>query len=231
MQILDRWAWRLTWLLPVWGAVTIPATLTQQPDADTEFAAYADYVTTTRFLVGHLVGSIVGTVLGILGIVGLTVILSRTRVVRSALAAATIAIVGCGLLLPVFGAAAFAQPAIGKAAHAGLAGAQQINSDVYGTLTIAVGAVAASAFTIGLAWLGVAVVRSGRLPRWSGWLLLVAGLFIGICGLLIGLLQPIGGLCLLVGGLGIAWLGPRAVTTKAEEWSDDGMRAFPRSER
>jgi hypothetical protein len=210
MQILDRWAWRLTWLLPVWGAVTVASTLTQQPDARTDFPAYADYVTTTYFLVSHLVGSIVGTVLGILGIVGLAVILARTQVARAALAAATLAIVGCGLLLPVFGVATFAQPAIGDAAHAGLAGAQQINSDVYGPLTIAVGVVAASAFTVGMVWLGVVIARSGHLPRWSGWLLLVAGLFIGIAGLLIGLLQPIGGLCLLVGGLGIAWLGPRA---------------------
>jgi Amt family ammonium transporter len=210
MEILERWAWRLTWLLPVWGAVTIPATLTQQPDADTDFAAYADYVTTSRFLVGHLVGSIGGTVLGILGIVGLAVILARTRVARAALAAATVAIVGCGLLLPVFGVAAFAQPAIGNAAHAGLAGAQQIDSDVYGLLTIAVGVFAAFAFTVGLAWLGIAVARSGRFPRWSGWLLIAAGFFIGLGGFLVGLLQPIGGLCLLAGGLGIAWLGSRA---------------------
>jgi hypothetical protein len=213
MQILERWAWRLTWLLPVWGAVTIPATLTQQPDASTDFAAYADYVTTTWFLTSHLVGSIAGTVLGILGIVGLAVILARTRVAQSALAAATVAIIGCGLLLPVFGVATFAQPAIGDAAHAGLAGAQQIESDIYGPLTIAVGAVAASAFTVGLAWLGVTIARSGHLPRWSGWLLVVAGFFIGLGGFLIGLLQPIGGLCLLASGLGIAWLGRRGVAT------------------
>jgi hypothetical protein len=209
METLERWARRLTWLLPVWGAVTIPATLTQQPDADTDFAAYADYVTTTRFLVGHLVGSIGGTVLGILGIVGLAVILARTRVARAALAAATVAIVGSGLLLPVFGVAAFAQPAIGNAAQAGLAGAQQIDSDVYGPMTIAVGVSAAFVFTVGLAWLGIAVARSGHFPRWSGWLLSLAGPFIGL-GFLVELAQPIGGLFLLVGGLGIAWLGPRA---------------------
>jgi hypothetical protein len=204
MQILERWAWRLTWLLPVWGAVTIPATLTQQPDARTEFEAYADYITTARFLAGHLVGSILGTVLGILGVVGLAVILSRTRAARSALSAATVAIVGCGLLLPVFGVAAFAQPAIGTAAHDGLEGAQQINNDIYyGSLIIAVGLAAALAFAVGMAWLGVAVVRSRRLSRWSGWLLVVAGPFIGL-GFLVGLLQPIGGLCLLAGGIGIA---------------------------
>ena len=210
MDTLERWAWRLTWLLPVWGAVTIPATITQQPDAGSEFAAYADYVTTTRFLLGHLIGSIGGTVLGILGIVGLAVILARTSVARAGLAAATVAIVGCGLLLPVFGVAAFAQPAIGDAANSGLEGAQQIDGDVYGTLTVAVGLVAALAFTVGLAWLGLVVVRSGVLPRWSGWLLLVAGPFIGLFGLFIGLLQPIGGLCLLAGGLGIARVGSRA---------------------
>lgn len=204
METLEHWAGRLTWLLPVWGALTIPATLTQQPDASTDFAAYADYVTTTRFLVGHLLGSIAGTALGILGIVGLAVILARSRAARAALTAATVAIVGCGLLLPVFGIAAFAQPAIGNAAQAGLAGAQQIDGDVYGPLTITVGMVAALAFTIGLGWLGIAVARSGHLPRWSGWLLLVAGPFIGL-GFLVELLQPIGGLCLLAGGLGIAW--------------------------
>jgi hypothetical protein len=210
MQTLERWAWRLTWLLPVWGAVTIPATLSQQPDAKTDFAAYADYITTTWFLLGHLVGSIAGTVMGILGIVGLTVILARTRVARSALGAATVAIVGCGLLLPVFGVAAFAQPAIGDAAHAGVAVTQEIDSDIYGSLAIAAGVTAALAFTIGMAWLGVAIVRSGVLPRWSGWLLVAAGLFMGVSGFLIWQLRPIGALCLLVGGLGIAWLGPRS---------------------
>ena len=209
METLERWARPLTWLLPVGGAVTIPATLTQQPDADTDFAAYADYVTTTRFLVGHLVGSIGGTVLGILGIVGLAVILAHTRVARAALAAATVAIVGSGLLLPVFGVAAFAQPAIGNAAQAGLAGAQQIDSDVYGPMIIAVGVSAAFVFTVGLAWLGIAVARSGHFPRWSGWLLSLAGPFIGL-GFLVELAQPIGGLFLLVGGPGIAWLGPPA---------------------
>jgi hypothetical protein len=210
MQTLERWALGLTWLLPVWGAVTIPATLSQQPDAKTDFAAYADYITTTWFLLGHLVGSIAGTVMGILGIVGLTVILARTRVARSALGAATVAIVGCGLLLPVFGVAAFAQPAIGDAAHAGVAVTQEIDSDIYGSLAIAAGVTAALAFTIGMAWLGVAIVRSGVLPRWSGWLLVAAGLFMGVSGFLIWQLRPIGALCLLVGGLGIAWLGPRA---------------------
>jgi hypothetical protein len=215
MQTLDRWAWRLAWLLPVWGAVTIPATLSEQPDAKTDFPAYADYITTTRFLLGHLVGSIGGTVVGILGIVGLTVILARTRVARSALGAGTVAIVGSSLLLPVIGVAAFAQPAIGDAAQAGVAGAQQIDSDIYGTLAIAVGVAAALAFTVGLAWLGVAVARSGVLPRWSGWLLVAAGLFMGVSGFLIWQLRPIGAACLLVGGLGIAWHAPRADKTAA----------------
>jgi hypothetical protein len=60
-----------------------------------------------------------------------------------------------------------------------------------------------------MAWLGVAVARSGVLPRWSGWLLVAAGLFMGVSGFLIWQLRPIGALCLLVGGLGIAWLGTR----------------------
>ena len=75
--------------------------------------------------------------------------------------------------------------------------------------TIAVGVSAAFAFTVGLAWLGFAVARSGHFPRWSGWLVSVAGPFIGL-GFLVELVQPIGGLFLLASGPGIAWLGPRA---------------------
>jgi hypothetical protein len=53
--------------LPVYGLLVFLSTLTHQPDYRTDFHTYAEYVTTTSFLVSHLVGSILGTTIGIFG--------------------------------------------------------------------------------------------------------------------------------------------------------------------
>src|SRR3712207_4711400 len=82
---LDRWARRWIWALPVWGVLLGLSTLTHQPSYDTDFRGYADYVTTTWFLVSHLVGSILGAALGVLGAVALVVRLAGTPAARIAL--------------------------------------------------------------------------------------------------------------------------------------------------
>jgi hypothetical protein len=53
--------------IPVYGLLVFLSTLSHQPDYQTDFRAYAEYVTTTTFLVSHLLGSILGTTIGILG--------------------------------------------------------------------------------------------------------------------------------------------------------------------
>jgi hypothetical protein len=63
---LARWG---LWLVPVYGALLALATITHQPDYDTDFRGYAEYVTTDWFLVSHLGASIAGAALGILGVV------------------------------------------------------------------------------------------------------------------------------------------------------------------
>ncbi len=44
-------------------------TITHQPDFDTDFRGYGEYITTDRFLVSHLGASIASAALGLLGIV------------------------------------------------------------------------------------------------------------------------------------------------------------------
>jgi hypothetical protein len=63
------------------------STLTHQPDYRTDFHAYAEYVTTTSFLVSHLVGSILGTAIGIFGVLALGAVLATSGVRRLALRA------------------------------------------------------------------------------------------------------------------------------------------------
>jgi hypothetical protein len=57
------------WLIPVYGVLLALSTLTHQPDYDTDFQSYAEYITTDRFLASHLGASIAGAALGLLGVV------------------------------------------------------------------------------------------------------------------------------------------------------------------
>src|SRR5436190_3766961 len=109
---LDRTArWGL-WALPVWTVLLFFGTLTHQPDPRTEFAGFARYVTTTEFLLSHLVASILGAAIGVLGLMALFIFLALR--VRSRLAAAglVMAVVGNVLITAIFGMAAFAQSAV-----------------------------------------------------------------------------------------------------------------------
>lgn len=58
------------------------STLTHQPDYKTDFEGYADYVTTTPFLVSHLLASIGGAALGVIGAIALVALLVGTPAAR-----------------------------------------------------------------------------------------------------------------------------------------------------
>jgi hypothetical protein len=71
--------------IPVYGVLVFLSTLSHQPDYRTDFHAYAEYVTTTGFLVSHLVGSVLGTTSGMVGVLALGAVLAATGVRRLAL--------------------------------------------------------------------------------------------------------------------------------------------------
>jgi hypothetical protein len=56
------------WALPVWAALLFISTLTHQPDPQSDFPGFAAYVTTSQFLLSHLVGSIAGAAIGSIGV-------------------------------------------------------------------------------------------------------------------------------------------------------------------
>ena len=66
-------AWVRTGLLalPLYGLLTLWTTFIHQPNPNTNFEAYARYVSTTNYLVDHLFGSILGVTLAIFGAVAL----------------------------------------------------------------------------------------------------------------------------------------------------------------
>jgi hypothetical protein len=211
---LDRYARGGLWTLPLWAALLLVSTLTHQPSFTTDFPAYARYVTTTAFLVSHLVASILGAAVGLLGLIALFVLLVRGaggRTSRLALAGLVTSVLATVLTASVFGVAAFAQPAIGRAYLAGHADqAVAINSDVYGLPLFATALPGLLLFALGTALFGAAVARSGWLPTWAGVGLVLGGVLFAIVGFLIGAVQPVGAALMAVSTAWIAYRAGRA---------------------
>jgi hypothetical protein len=157
------------WALPVWAAMLFAGTLTHQPDAQTAFPDFAKYVTTTEFLWSHLINSIVGAALGSIGVVALMLYLQDSRAAGRAIAAMVCTILGNTLTSSIFGAAAFAQPAMGRAFLAGQPNAQYFYNQVYAAPLFGTVIVSLLLFIVGGIIAGIAIAASGRFPRWTGW--------------------------------------------------------------
>jgi hypothetical protein len=198
-------ATKAVWLLPVFGALTLWATFTHQPDPTSEYPAWARFVTTDEFLAKHLVGSILGLALNIIGVASLTwVVLAEGRHTRAAIWGFTLTVLGSSGLLAGFGVAAFAQPAIGNLELQQYAGAQGVYDDVYGIptfVTLIGGGLLFSIATILLARAADAIDGS---PRWARIAYGASGPLIAFLGVAFGPFQTLGSLAAIVGGIGIA---------------------------
>ena len=166
---LESWARAAVWALPAYGVLLAVSTITQQPDYRTDFPAYAAYVTTTTFLASHLVASIAGAALAVIGAAALFVLTEHASPGRARSGFALWAFGQAGLL-SIFGVAAFAQPAIGDAFLAGdRAAAEALNTAIYdeGPL-VAIAALSLLLFVSGGILLGMAARRLRPWPRWIG---------------------------------------------------------------
>ena len=181
---------------PIW------TTFTHQPDPTTEFEAYARYVSTTSYLLGHIFGSILGVTLAIFGAVALGAHLSGRR---SALVAMVLSVFGNALLLTIFGMSTFATPAVGRAYLAGQQGVVELNQDILGLPLILIALAGGLLYSTGTILFGTAVWRSATLPRWAGVLYAPTGLLISILGLMIGQAQTLGALLVIISGGWVFW--------------------------
>lgn len=207
----QRLAEAALWLLPVYAVLLTLSTVTHQPDSTTEFGDWSSYVTTDVFLVSHLVGSILGAGLGLVGLVAALLLLVRGPAAVSAMVGVALTIVANTLLTSMFGVAAFAQPAIGRAFLDGGQGLQDLyNEDVNGAPLLTTFAVGALLFIAGAFVLARALARTSPDLRWPGYLY-AAGLTLfvltGPPGLI---LQPLAGALAAVAAVMIAIRLPRA---------------------
>lgn len=198
------------WLLPVHAVLLALSTLTHQPDAAIAFPDYARYVTTDVFLVSHLFASITGAALGLVGVVAALAFLVRGPAVRTAVLGTVLTIVGTVLTTAVFGAAAFAQPAIGRAHLRGSPDAAAIDADVYGAPLFATAGVGLLLFLVGGVAVGLAVARTGRQVHRAGIAYAVFLPLFVVSAFLLPQAQPFAAAALAVAAAVIAARLPRA---------------------
>ena len=198
------------WLLPVYALLLALSTLTHEPDHAEDFGAWSRYVTTDVFVVSHLGGSILGAGLGLVGAVCAMVLMLRGPAAATALVATAITIIGNVLFTSVFAAAAFAQPAIGRAFLAGVPRAESLYDDVYGAPLLTALALGGVMFIVGALLLGRALARTAPSLRWAGWTYGASLVMFLVAAFTVSFLQPVAAAVACVAGVVVALRLPPA---------------------
>ena len=218
--------------LPIYGALTFFSSLNPQPDPNTHYDAWARFVTTDSYVLEHLFAGLIGTILVIFGTFALGAYLARSRAGRMGLVGMAVTVFGTALFLTVGGLSTFAVPEQGQAQVLGIEEYRDMPDILADTVMTATYTVGFLLMLVGNVLLGVAVWRSGTLPRWAGALWAV-GYSLPVLGMMYALLPigadatpptvPTGAVLLVMGGAWMAWSvlrGPSAETVS--------VRAQPR---
>ncbi len=198
--------------LPLYGALTFLSSLNPQPDPNTHYDAWARFVTTDFYVLKHLFVSIISTILVIFGTFALGAYLTTSRAGRLGLVAMAITVFGTALFLTVGGVSTFASPEQGQAQVLRIEEYRNMPDILADTMMMATYGVGFLLMLVGNVLLGVAVWRSGTLPKWAG-ALWAAGTALPMLGMLYALLPigadatppvvPAGAVLLVMGG---AWM-------------------------
>jgi hypothetical protein len=200
--------------LPLYGALTFFSSLDPQPDPSTQYEAFARFVTTDGYVLKHLFLTILGTIFGIFGSIALGAYLSRSRTGGMGLVAMVITVLGYSLFLTWGGVSTFATPQEGQAYLAGIEEYHKLPSILANTLQMATIVMSILLGFVGNVLLGVAVWRSGILPKWAGALWAFAPVLMYIFGLVYAMTigaqatpptVPAGAVLLVISGAWMAW--------------------------
>jgi hypothetical protein len=212
--------------------MTFFSSLDPQPDPNTHLEAWSRFVTTDSYVLKHLLLSDLGIVFAIFGTFALGVHLATSRAGRMGLWAMVVTVFGSALFLTIGGVTTFAAPEEGQAVLAGVEEFESLPTIFANTLMMATFGVAVLLMLAGNVLLGVAVWRSGTLPKWAG-ALWVAGSALPLLGQLYIMLPigadstpptvPMGALLLAIGG---AWMAYRVL--REPSTATVGVGAQPR---
>ena len=218
--------------LPLYGALTFFSSLNPQPDPSTHLEAWARFVTTNGYVLKHLFASVLGIIFVIFGTFALGAYLTRSRAGRMGLVAMVIAVFGQALFLTIGGVSTFSAPEEGQAILAGMEEIDKLPTTLASTAQTATLGVSVLLGFVGNVLLGVAVWRSGILPKWAGALLVFAPVLMYIFGLVYALTiganatpptVPAGAVLLVISG---AWMALSVLRNPSA--GAVGVRAQPR---
>ncbi|HKG53651.1 MAG TPA: hypothetical protein VKB04_05285 [Anaerolineales bacterium] len=193
------------WALPVWAALLFLGTLTHQPNPQTDFAGFAVYVTTTSFLLSHLINSITGAAIGSVGVVALMLYLQDSNAAGRAIAGMVAMILSNTLVSSIFGVAAFAQTAMGRMFIAGQPNALDFYNQVYNGVLFGTALIALLLFMAGGVLIGNALTRSSSFPRWTGWVIAISMVGFVLSTFLLDIGQSIFSALLFLAVVVVAW--------------------------
>ena len=220
--------------LPLYGVLTFWSSLDPQPDPNTDYEAWARFVTTDHYVLTHVFGSIIGLILAIFGTFALGAYLARSRAGRMGLVAMVITVLGSTLFLPAMGVSTFAAPEEGQAYLAGIEGLSELPDIFADTVFAATSLLFVVLIFVGNVLLGTAVWRSGVLPKWAGALWAAAPVFMYPLGLVyaatIGPASTpptvlVGALLIVVGG---AWMALSVLRRSSFTRTVAGVATQPR---
>ena len=218
--------------LPLYGVLTFWSSLDPQPDPNTDYEAWAHYVSTNCYVLKHLFGSILGMILALFGTIALGAYLSRSRAGRLGLVAMVITVLGYALFLTIGGVSTFAVPGEGQAYLAGIEEFAEIAASGFAVVAQTWTLVLAPALLlVGNVLLGIAVWRSGTLPRWAGALWAAAAVLMLLLGQVVAIFITgstpvtvlVGTLLIVISGRWMAWSVLREPSAGAA-----GVQAQPR---
>ncbi len=200
--------------LPLYGVLTFFSSLDPQPDPNTRYEAFSRFVTTDGYVLKHLFASVLGIIFVIFGTFALGAFLTRSRAGRLGLVAMVIAVFGHALFLLIGGVSTFATPVEGQAYLAGIEDYHKLPTSLAVTAQTATLGVSVLLGLVGNVLLGVAVWRSGILPKWSGALWAAAPVLMYVFGLVYAMTigaastpptVPAGAVLLTISGAWMAW--------------------------
>ena len=210
--------------LPLYGALTFFSSLDPQPDPNTHLEAWSRFVTTDSYVLKHLFLSIFGVIFAIFGTFALGAYLVNGRAGRLGLVAMVITVLGSTLFLTWGGVSTFSAPEEGQAVLAGLEEYEALPAIFANTMQIATMVASILLLFAGNVLLGVAVWRSGTLPKWAGALWAAAPVLMYVFGMVYAMTigaqatpptVPAGAVLLVISGAWIALSvlrGPSAQT-------------------
>jgi hypothetical protein len=194
--------------LPVAGVLTLVGLIgrynTPNPRVAPKVAAEA--ASSTGYVVSQFLGNVLGLTLLIFGVLALTVYLAETRVQRVALAAMILSIAGIAPIMSAMGVTTYALPVLGRAYLSGQQDAMQIVSTIFSNPLTGIFLVTFLLYAAGFILFGVAIWRSGVMPRQAAITVGVhAPLFASFIQSPPSILTLVGSLLFIFGGSLVAW--------------------------